>query len=282
MHCAHPYWWNDEENSSPAKALRKAEELYQMIASALGRPIEKPRPTPTTATRAETEAIAKREDISLLNELRETAAKQAAATENEDDVAVTAELATMSLTGIEDAVEVVEMPEEFRLASQLMRQRSVDALPALVSVFHPDTADGKTPTEAEPAATNWAGEFIGYVYCCICIVMSIMPVVSQAMTTHCSTSHRTLDYIFATEGDWDVKWARVRPLASLNATHIQSNLPLLPRRMEQRQPALTRLPSMCLSPRHSLHLCGRPTTSRLLRSWRCDNKASISHASILL
>lgn len=197
-----------------------------MIASALGRPIEKPRPTPTTATRAETEAIAKREDISLLNELRETAAKQAAATENEDDVAVTAAMATMSLTSTEDAVEEVEMPEEFRLASQLMRQRSVDALPALVSVFHPDTADGKTPTEAEPAATNWAGEFIGYVYCCIVVSMSV---VSQAMTTHCTTSHRTLDYIFATEGDWDVKWARVRPLASLNATHIQSNLPLLPR-----------------------------------------------------
>ncbi len=40
--------------------------------------------------------------------------------------------------------------------------------------------------------------------------------------------HRTLDYIFATEDDWDVHWARVRPLASLNATHSQSNLPLAP------------------------------------------------------
>lgn len=163
VHCAHPYWWNDEENSSPAKALRKAEELYQMIASALGRPLEKPRPTPTTATRAETEAIAKRDDISLLNDLRDTAAKQAA-TAAEDTEAIAAELTAMSLSATEDAVEAVEMPEEFRLASQLMRQRSVDALPALVSVFHPNTADGRTPTEAEPAATNWAGEFIGYVH----------------------------------------------------------------------------------------------------------------------
>lgn len=32
---AQPYWWNDEENSSPAKAMKKAEELYQIISVGL-------------------------------------------------------------------------------------------------------------------------------------------------------------------------------------------------------------------------------------------------------
>lgn len=31
-----PYWWNDQENSSPAKAMKKADELFQIIAGRLG------------------------------------------------------------------------------------------------------------------------------------------------------------------------------------------------------------------------------------------------------
>lgn len=58
----------------------------------------------------------------------------------------------------------IELPEEFRVASAIMRQRCVDALPALVSAFHPDVHDGRTAQQAEPATTNWAGEFIGYAY----------------------------------------------------------------------------------------------------------------------
>lgn len=136
VHCAHPYWWNDEENSSPAKALRKAEELYQMIAQALNIPMEKPRPTPTiaafaasstitavlstttssdakdlssssappstlsTTTTIETGAqiVIKREDISLLNDLRMA---------SPSSPAVAAATSTMTATALSTSAETV-------------------------------------------------------------------------------------------------------------------------------------------------------------------------------
>ncbi len=48
--------------------------------------------------------------------------------------------------------EPLVLSEEFRVASETMRARSVDALPKLESVFQNN----------EPSVTNWAGEFQGY------------------------------------------------------------------------------------------------------------------------
>jgi uncharacterized protein with PIN domain len=34
--CAQPYWWNDQENSSPAKAMKRADHLHKIITESLG------------------------------------------------------------------------------------------------------------------------------------------------------------------------------------------------------------------------------------------------------
>jgi uncharacterized protein with PIN domain/endonuclease/exonuclease/phosphatase family metal-dependent hydrolase len=177
--CAHPYWWSDEENSTPAKALRKAEELYQMISQTLNiPPMSTSSSMPNTAvlqrqssatisttiaTAQGAQIVVKRQDISLLNDLRTDAAQSEYLTEALSSLTITNESVSISVSNTaatsgeafpvspDMTTESETLSEEFRIASEIMRARSTDSLPLIQSVFQGN----------EPEVTNWAGGFMG-------------------------------------------------------------------------------------------------------------------------
>lgn len=174
--------------SSPAKALRKAEELYVMIANVLY-PSSASAPTSNTSVSAasvsvsdssEVETITKRLDLQQIVEHNAQQLQQAQTAVSATTITAAAAMITLTTRANTDSAvsgalsqEALEA-QEFLAASRLVRSRSVDALPPLRSVFalQAQLERGRDrgvqqeveDRESEPSVTNWAAGFVGYVF----------------------------------------------------------------------------------------------------------------------
>lgn len=173
--------------SSPAKALRKAEELYVMIANVLY-----PSSASTTTSKtsvsaasvsvsdsAEVETITKRLDLQQIVEHNAQKLQQTLTAMSATTITAAASTTQATRANTDSAVSVALSQEaleaqEFLAASRLVRSRSVDALPPLRSVFALQAQLERErdrglqqeveDRESEPSVTNWAAGFIGYVF----------------------------------------------------------------------------------------------------------------------
>lgn len=167
LDCSQPYWWSEVENSSPAKALRKAEELYTFLMKELGQvDLKADHLSSDTAATTSAAAVAaaeegngvQRVDITPLQEhIKEEKTSTSAEVldaeaEDEDTLPLppTAAVTKEAETADDDDVEAANAT-----ATQAPLEPVVPAvLPQLRSVFIDHG-------QAEPLLTNWSGDFKG-------------------------------------------------------------------------------------------------------------------------
>jgi hypothetical protein len=161
---AQPYWWNDEENSSPAKAMKKAEELYQIISVGLAQLSNSFSTAPVSASavsplEAEEEKGVQDKSLSVgvdSNNSNDVNLQEMFKRRNHvvSSGILKATQPTDTPTPFEEDIKIVDIELTSNLEEE--KKEKVDASP------HPELIRLRSVFEDnEPLITNWSGEFEG-------------------------------------------------------------------------------------------------------------------------
>eukprot|EP00599_Poterioochromonas_sp_BG-1_P002392 CAMPEP_0173149572 /NCGR_PEP_ID=MMETSP1105-20130129/10404_1 /TAXON_ID=2985 /ORGANISM="Ochromonas sp., Strain BG-1" /LENGTH=579 /DNA_ID=CAMNT_0014064461 /DNA_START=323 /DNA_END=2062 /DNA_ORIENTATION=- len=162
--CGQPYWWNDEENSSPAKAMKKAEELYQIISVGLAQLSNSFSTAPVSASavsplEAEEEKGVQDKSLSVgvdSNNSNDVNLQEMFKRRNHvvSSGILKATQPTDTPTPFEEDIKIVDIELTSNLEEE--KKEKVDASP------HPELIRLRSVFEDnEPLITNWSGEFEG-------------------------------------------------------------------------------------------------------------------------
>lgn len=193
-----PYWWNVKENSSAAKAMKKAEELYQIIQMGL----EKLKPnrkkfggmgstTVKETIESEPKLVESKKEVEVEEEIDEEEKERHQQLQRAVSITLEEIGDDPPSTSSAETIDMVSAIEELTINDQSTgdnhfnqttnKPSEVQAIPTLspapLPPVPPSDSTSSTETdmkiisfqsvfgkiEDEPAITNWAGEFKGYL-----------------------------------------------------------------------------------------------------------------------
>ena len=149
VECLQPYWWNSKESSSPARAMRMAEKLYNTVQLHLAKQSSEEEPMVTVSDKSlrKVEAIGKIDVESNMTDLNSMFAKR--------DKFVGSSSSPLMLGYSNDSVVIDTNSTTDLTTSDPLSSLSTQHRLHLTSAF------ARKHSGAEPVTTNWCEEFSG-------------------------------------------------------------------------------------------------------------------------
>lgn len=211
VNCSQPYWWSEREDSSPAKAMKKADSLYKLIKNRMGgsgdvetidedvegelnKDVEGNFKEAMEALVIEETEDNKKDknskecsESSFLSERFDVRNKSILVKEEECEAESTVVLENNNMKNVENTEKNGTMEST---ENKLIKLQSIFYRTSATELNKNEAAD---PSVFEPKLTNWNGEF-------------------QA----------TLDYIFVSSGNWTIDSATAIPFVPSKNVHCQN------------------------------------------------------------